>query len=274
MKKILLTTILTFVLSCVSYAQEADLKVTVKPDTSYHSVGDEFYVDFDVTQNSEGYNSVNALVEYDTSVIQAVKSEVSEEAEDVIVYTSPSGQQAKLFTVPFINSRINFTPVAGDPDYDGVPDGNTNCSKLGRIVLASFLNKSVDGVLQSFTGTGNMFRMKFKVVGEGTSDIKLTLSGVTHFVYENNKANDIENVVSVTNGFVTTDPEPENKVLKGDVNSDNIVNRADYAHAAKYFSGHSVEINNDNTDVNSDSKVNRQDYMILSKYFAGIITEF
>ena len=57
--------------------------------------------------------------------------------------------------------------------------------------------------------------------------------------------------------------------LSGDVNGDLIVNRADYALAAKFFAGYPVEINNDNCDVDANGSVTRADYAILSKYFAG-----
>ncbi len=62
--------------------------------------------------------------------------------------------------------------------------------------------------------------------------------------------------------------------LKADVNSDGVVNRADYVLASKFFAGNPVDINNYNTDVNRDDNVTRADYVIIAKYFAGVKTEY
>lgn len=61
---------------------------------------------------------------------------------------------------------------------------------------------------------------------------------------------------------------------KADINSDGIVNRADYVLASKFFAGVPVDINNANTDVNGDNVVTRADYVIIAKYFAGVKTGY
>jgi len=57
--------------------------------------------------------------------------------------------------------------------------------------------------------------------------------------------------------------------VKGDSNSDSVVNRADYILISKFFAGYPVQVNVPNSDINEDNIVNRADYMLFAKYFAG-----
>ena len=57
--------------------------------------------------------------------------------------------------------------------------------------------------------------------------------------------------------------------LKGDVDWDGIVNRADYIAVSKYFSGSPSAIDEENTEVSGDGTISRVDYITFSKYFSG-----
>ena len=57
--------------------------------------------------------------------------------------------------------------------------------------------------------------------------------------------------------------------LKGDVNSDGVVNGMDLLRLQKYLAGYDVEINEWNSNVNGDEKINGMDLLRLQKYLAG-----
>ena len=58
-------------------------------------------------------------------------------------------------------------------------------------------------------------------------------------------------------------------VIKGDINGDGKLSRADLTRLNKYFAGWDVEIDETAADVTGDGKVSRADLTRLNKYFAG-----
>ncbi|MBQ7265699.1 MAG: S-layer homology domain-containing protein [Firmicutes bacterium] len=180
-------------------AAVGEVEIECNVSESAVEIGDTFYADFKLTENASGINNVTAFIRFDPEVIEAVKSDGSEAAGDMAVYTSASGKEYTLFTVNGINGRIGFVPKSGDPEYEGRADGSTNAGKLGILKLSSYLAESINGYLQNIETTGTLCRVKFKAVGNGTTDITFDPVLVKYFESGNSK----ENKVSVSDGYVT-----------------------------------------------------------------------
>lgn len=144
----------------------------VVSDTNVN-VGDEFYVDFKVTDNPTGYNSMQCYVDFDASKLEAVDCDVPDIPDDLIIYTDENGVNYSIFSYTNVNGRINFVPSEGDEDYLGMADGVTPAGKLGRIKLANLLSDREDDVRVNYTGTGTLLRMKFRAIGSGTSEVSM-----------------------------------------------------------------------------------------------------
>ena len=155
----------------------------VVSDTNVN-VGDEFYVDFKVTDNPTGYNSMQCFVDFDASKLEAVECDVPDIPDDLIIYTDENGVNYSIFSYTNVNGRINFVPSEGDEDYLGMADGVTPAGKLGRIKLANLLSDREDDVRVNYTGTGTLLRMKFRALEGGTSEIAMNdIRG--SYTYEN-----------------------------------------------------------------------------------------
>lgn len=162
-------------------------------------VGDVFYADFKITDNSNGYNSMQCYVNFDPTKIQALDCDVDDIPSDLIIYTDENGVNYSIFSYTNVNGRINFVPKSGDSDYLGMADGKKKAGELGRIKLANLLNDSVDGQRVNYTGTGTVLRMKFKAIEAGTSEISMT--DVIGQYSDENGINDLS--FNVNNGEVS-----------------------------------------------------------------------
>ena len=136
-------------------------------------VGDEFYVDFKVTDNPTGYNSMQCYVDFDASKVEALECDVPDIPDDLILYTDENGVNYSIFSYTNVNGRINFVPSQGDADYLGKADGQTPAGKLGRIKLANLLSDREDNVRVNYTGTGTLLRMKFRAIDSGSLTVEM-----------------------------------------------------------------------------------------------------
>ena len=137
------------------------------------NVGDEFYVDFKITDNPTGYNSMQCFVDFDASKLEALECDVADIPEDLIIYTDDKGVNYSIFSYTNVNGRINFVPSKGDKDYLGRADGVTPAGKLGRIKLANLLSDREDDIRVNYTGTGTLLRMKFRAIESGTAEVSM-----------------------------------------------------------------------------------------------------
>lgn len=158
-----------------SFAQSGVLGIDTIADKSDVNVGDEFYVDFVVKDNDDGFNNITGYVRYNSDVIQAVEVDSADEPSDRIVYNK-NGNMAILFPYNVVNSRINLVPKSGDDDYDGNANGVKNAAQIGIVKYSGFLNKSTDGFLDNYEGTGTLLRMKFKALSSGNSNVSFDIS--------------------------------------------------------------------------------------------------
>lgn len=77
-------------------------------------------------------------------------------------------------------------------------------------------------------------------------------------------------VIMIVCAFVIPNTSAESQLLKGDVNSDGIVDIRDVLLLRRYYVGYDVQINFAAADYNSDSKVNAMDILFVRKKIAGI----
>ncbi len=198
MKKILGAVLgLAFMLAPTMVFAAHNLTIEAIPSVSSVEAGDEFYVDFRVTENEDGFNSLTAYVDFDETKVEAVSYE-DDDTSDYIKYTSAYGDVKYLFTNNFINGRVDFVPKKGDADYLGAADGVKNAGKLGRIKLSGFLDKNVDGYLQNYTETGRICQLKFKALASGTAEFGFEPVSIKHMNMGKSESND----VSVVTGSV------------------------------------------------------------------------
>ncbi len=260
MKKFL-STILSFIMviaTTYNVMAEDILSINCEISNSDLQIGDEFYADFKVTSNPCGYNSMTSYLKYNPKVLKAVPCEIKDIPSDLIIYTNERGVNFSLFSFGFVNSRINFVPKYGDKDYDGYADSTKTASEIGIIKLPSYLGASSNNFLQNYQGTGTILRMKFEVIGEGSSSIDLVGNHTAYFV--NGKSYDLN--VDVKNGWIST-------IKYGDVDNNGVVNRTDLICLGKYFAGWDVEIDPVKSDIDGNGTISRTDLIQLGKYFAG-----
>lgn len=184
MKKFLammLSILMTFSGASLAYAAET-LDIDCVVSNGSLEIGDTFYVDFKINDNTTGYNSITAYLRYDPSVIRAIECDVDDIPNDLIVTQNDSGAYLSLFSFTYVNGRINFKPKSGDRDYDGYADGRKTASEIGIIKLTNYLGTSVNSFLQNYDGTGTLVRMKFEAVGGGSTDIVLDNAIAAYFV--------------------------------------------------------------------------------------------
>ncbi len=131
--------------------------------SSYNvEVGEEFDAIVDVTENPAGFNNATLTVEYDPKVIQA--QPLDSNVEGIMTYESDD-ESFPLFTYSFINSRVQ-NESKGVKAYES-----------GNIILNAFISEAelINGkqYLKSMEGTGRLFGLKFKAVGNGETKLKV-----------------------------------------------------------------------------------------------------
>jgi hypothetical protein len=174
-----------FTVSIVNYAVTAsaqDNRLVIEAVASQQNVevGDEFYVDFKVTENPLGLNNITALVSFDADKAEALSCGDNDEPNDRLKYNK-NGNTAIMFPYNFANSRLNVVPKTGDSDYSGKADGVKTAAQLGIIKYANFLNKSTDGYLDNYEGTGTLIRLKLKAVANGSCNFSVNVSGAQSY---------------------------------------------------------------------------------------------
>lgn len=219
LKKILagfIAAAMTFSMPIISFGQET-VDINCELSNSEVEVGDVFYADFKITDNSVGYNNMQCFINFDASKIKALECEVDDIPNDLIIYTDSKGVNYSLFSFVNVNSRVNFVPKSGDADYLGMADSRTKSGDLGRIKLANLLNDSINGIPVNYTGTGTLLRMKFKAIAEGTSEITMTevLGGYTDENGPHKLAFNVNND-SVTIAGGSIEPDTETTTSKSD----------------------------------------------------------
>lgn len=165
------------------------------------------------------------------------------------------------------------------------PGEKTHHSKLGGFAVATQIVKAVQA-----SGLDLKYYLKLPKTMDITDDkdsteFRVSTSGVfTGFDKDATGAYNTNNVDTYWTDYVNgalaeikaalQEPPTGDDVIKGDLNGDKTINRADYVLASKFFAGKEAAINEKNADVTGDGTVNRADYVKLSQYFAGKITSF
>jgi len=140
--------------------------------------GKEFVVDFNLS-NNQGINSYTMYIEYDPSVIQPVDIVPMENIDDYVNYTGvdeATGTELKkpVFNLSKFKTQLSLAPTTDNEDYkDLEADGNKTAAELGRIKYAYMVEDSNEDKLVEAVNDGTLFKMKFKVIGKGTSSIEV-----------------------------------------------------------------------------------------------------
>ena len=196
----MLSAVMTMSFGVIAFGADT-MDIDCQLSESSVSVGDTFYADFKVTDNPNGYNSMSAMVRYDSSVIRAIECEIEDIADDQILYYNENGNALALFPYNAVNERITHVPNPSDYYYDGEADGVRSASEIGIIRLSRFLGVTVDNYLQNYEGTGTILRIKFEAVGSGSSSIELT--DIVSSYFDTGVSRDID--VNVNSGYVSVE---------------------------------------------------------------------
>jgi len=161
-------------ISCV-FAASSVLK-TEKDTYEFDFVeGETFTVDFVLT-NCIGVNNATFRVAYDPSVIQAV-SNAAHSLDDFATYVNDDEKDAVLIPNSIINRQVSMVPKSGNEEFEGKADGSKTASELGYVLLSNYISSSYiengSAVLKGLEKEGKLFRMTFKMVAPGTTDVKV-----------------------------------------------------------------------------------------------------
>jgi len=136
--------------SVVNSVPSGATSISVVPSNDSLSVGDEFYVDF-VLKNNPGFAAFGFTIDYDNSVIVPVKGD-ADALDSVSQVTYGDGDVA--VSAYGINEGIDIGKSKGSFVY-------TNLLLRGNQVFEA-------------SGDGILFRVNFKAIGSGSSDILLS----------------------------------------------------------------------------------------------------
>ncbi len=136
--------------SVVASAPNGATVISVVPSNDSLKIGDEFYVDF-VLKNNPGFAAFGFTINYDNSVIVPVKGD-ADALDDVSQVTYGEGDAA--VSAYGINEGIDIGKSSGSFVY-------TNLLLRGSKVFQA-------------SGDGILFRVNFKTIGNGSSNILLS----------------------------------------------------------------------------------------------------
>lgn len=134
----------------VSSIPSGAVKISVVPSKDKLNVGDEFYVDF-VLENNPGFSAFGFTVAFDDTVIEPFKSDVGEASDAVEVK---------------YNGNINAVSV------DGINEAIDISEAKSPFVYTNFLYSGGD--VGTSNDNGILFRVKFRAISSGTSEINLS----------------------------------------------------------------------------------------------------
>lgn len=227
-------------------------------------------------------NGVVTAVAPGTATITVTTADGGKTASCVVTVSEPIAEDKPTVRVSSVTGRAGETVditvelennpgiavIGFDVNYD------TNALALKAFTAGNiFADTEVDGNLEKVPFTFNAYTGKANKTDSG---ILITLQfeikedceektypiGVTAVEALNIDEEDV--LFAVSSGAVTV-----RNVIPGDVNGDGTVARSDLLRLAKYFAGHSVEIDQAAADVTGDGKLARADLLRLAKYFAG-----
>lgn len=178
--------------SVVESVPSGAMNVTVSPSKDQLAVGDDFYVDFIINNNS-GFASFGIKIEYDDSVVVPVKGNTAEMNGVCEVKYFDDEKDVPAISAVGINSAIDRR------EKNNFFYGNI-CLTQGTTIGTA----ADDGVL---------FRVNFKAVAEGKTDIKF--SALKTLIFGNDQA--VKVPAYVTNASVTVSGAGGNK---SEVNSE------------------------------------------------------
>lgn len=175
----------------VSGARDSAVTISVVPSKDSVNVGDDFYVDF-IIKNNTGFAAFGFTVGFDTNIILPVKGNESE--MDSVAQVTYAGGRAAVDTNG-INSAIDISEYKKPFFY------------------TNFLLEAGD--IATTDDNGILFRVNFKAVGKGTANIELydRLGTILCDNYGENIPTYVENAsISVTAGSSDTDENEDNTV--------------------------------------------------------------
>lgn len=184
MKKRALSLLLALTMLCTSavnvFAGNTRIEFDQKVYTVDNKKGETFEVSVLVSEN-QGFNTMQGFIKYDPEVIEAVEAV---DKDDVITFNS--GRLDKpFFATNVIDGQINMVPGSTNPEYEGKADNRKTAGEVGIIKVAAIVDAFDENLrLKVIEDTGSLFTIKFKVVGEGTSniefeDVSLSITGET-----------------------------------------------------------------------------------------------
>ena len=209
-KRILALLLMVGMLLNSSIVMAADMTIASSEGTySYDYEADKtFEMDFKVSGNT-GINNMTFFVKYDPNVIQAV--ETTTYPEDIISYDDGNGVQTAFISNRLVNSQLKLVPHASDKEYEGKSDGVKTAAEIGILKYSSAIFASDENNhLRNVTGDGTLFRLTFKIVGSGSTQVEIqTVNDVVKWVNGTAENIDVDiqsaNVNIGGNSFVTTE---------------------------------------------------------------------
>ena len=227
-------------------------------------------------------NGVVTAVAPGTATITVTTADGGKTASCVVTVSEPIAEDKPTVRVSSVTGRAGETVdvtvelennpgiavIGFDVNYD------TNALALKAITAGNiFADTEVDGNLEKVPFTFNAYTGKANKTDSGILvtlqfEIKENCEEKTYPIevtaVEALNIDEEDVLFAVSSGAVTV-----RNVIPGDVNGDGKVARSDLLRLAKYFAGHSVEIDQAAADVTGDGKIARADLLRLAKYFAG-----
>ena len=180
--------------SVVESVPSGAMNVTVSPSKDQLAVGDDFYVDFIINNNS-GFASFGIKIEYDDSVVVPVKGNTAE--------------MNRVCEVKYFDDEKDVPAISAVGINSAIDRREENNFFYGNICLTQ------GTTIGTADDDGVLFRVNFKAVAEGKTDIKF--SALKTLIFGNDQA--IKVPAYVTNASVTVGGGSGNKA---EVNSEKV----------------------------------------------------
>ena len=224
-----------------------------------------------VTANAAGTATITVTTEDGgkTASCEVIVNSVIAENAPTVSVVSTSGRAGQIVDVAVeIKNNPGIAIIGFDVEYDSTALTLKSISS-GEIFADSEIDGNIEKVpftFNAYTGkenkkeNGTLVTMQFEIKeGCEEKDYNIVLKAIEALNLDEETVK-----FEAVNGKITV-----KNVLPGDVTGDGVVNRSDLLRLAKYFAGHTVEVDQAAADVTGDGVVSRSDLLRLAKYFAG-----
>lgn len=153
---------------------------------------------FEVEFRTEGINDINSAtfrVMYDPNVIVAVDNK-NMETDGFVKFDFADELKSPFISPQLVNNQINAVPSSSDDDFEGKADRKKTAAQLGIVKIAA-ISATSWGKPIPLNEDGILFRMTFKVIGEGKTDISMSPSVGNKYMFFADNGNVNPNVSPV-----------------------------------------------------------------------------